>query len=290
MRNQQHRQGRNSGKASYVARSRFSLNPDGTSRTPVKTYILFGQSNAAGLGEYTDLPAALQGPQAGSYITNGLASSLQPRSCFEEMIPGFNTAPNPTVALNYPFTTYANMNGNSRHGLEVTLSDSLKAKYGEDIYCIKLAAGGTPLNDDPNSDDWSVSSGELLNGLKNDALPAAVKCLCDQGFYPEWLGAVWVQGEADRSRGTLPDVYQEHERLLVSCLRQEVGLAFMPFVSFLLPPFAANNTDVNAAKTANDGAIQGYTALPGGTTDIGDSVHYDSSALQAMGVAASAIL
>lgn len=264
--------------AGNVATLGWRLNADGTSKKRVKIYLLFGQSNATGQGDAADLPVALQGPQPGTFIQSGPGSVRPP--CFQVQEAGFNTA---------------NVQGNGNHGLETTLSSELKAKYGgEDIYCIKIGAGGTAAVRDPIKEDWSTNSNELLdNGdfsLADDVLPAAMQCLCDDGIAPEWIGAIWVQGERDRSIGTSAADYQENERLLVSWVRKKLGVARLPFVSFLLPDFAVNNAAVNEAKVNNAAVIPSYIALAGGTSHVGDSIHYDSVALQDMGIRAATVL
>lgn len=269
---------------------RFALNQDGTVKPKAKIYLLFGQSNSTGQGNYGDLPTSLQGEQPDSYIVSGKADSQQPRGCFEKLIPGFNSTPNPNISLNYPFVDYASMNGNGKHGVEVTLSDGLAAKYNEPVYCVKFGAGGVAVTDDPTKDDWSTLTNELYGTLISDVLPNASACLCDAGLRPDWLGAVWIQGERDRTLGTSTADYQEAERLLVNQLRLQMGIAGLPFVSFLLPDFAADSTAVNDAKTNNAAAIANYFALPGGTTHIGDSIHYDSAALQSMGTSVVSLL
>jgi hypothetical protein len=262
----------------------------------INTVIVFGQSNACGLGVPQSLPSALQGPLAGRYINGNQSNGI------ELMEAGVNTSIGVTFG----------------HGVEVTLANDLQTSYGgEDVLIVKWCLGGTSLGEDNVNEpgfgyDWNPNTSELFSGRTHQPprLPSqffgslfqkidqTIMLLNEIGKKPNYLGAVWVQGEEDAQRidpthehfdANFINGYGDAESLMATQLRQYLAKPSMPFISFLLPEFFVYSPGKDAVN-AQKNSVVNTTKLPGGLTHKGDQVHYNSAAYQSMGSAAAALL
>lgn len=107
-------------------------------------------------------------------------------------------------------------------------------------------------------------------------------------------GILWDQGESD-SNPQKSAVYGGKLLQLITRLRQQLGVADLPFVAALLPAYQASYTDASGKKIGNPSvetvnkAIRSlrcpaYTFISSkGVTDIGDHTHLTAASQRIMG-------
>ena len=141
--------------------------------------VLLGQSNMEGLAPKVDLPAALRGPQANSYIYNYDNNAIEVLD-----VDG--------VGLNLPNATTGHLANYC--GPEMQLQAEIVAAEGES-YIFKYAIGGTALG--PSSgQEWNVEAAELFAQFQTRwaSFVADMDLLGHTVVVPE---VYWMQGEAD---------------------------------------------------------------------------------------------
>lgn len=123
----------------------------------------------------------------------------------------------------------------ARQTFATGLAVSLAEFYGETIYVIHVAYGGTNIGhtDTPNGlGSWSAT-GDPNNIFQRylDELDSAVLALEAQGDTGDCLGIVWVQGEGDASFEDMANRYESNERRLKTSIKQALkdrGLCSLP--------------------------------------------------------------
>jgi len=158
-----------------------------------RIFILFGQSNALGEAPMASLPAAQQGYLHNFRVYEGSSS-------FDVINHSLNNN-----QFGQPINTY---------GYEFELRD-LATHYGNDVYLLKFAKGGTSLAQ-RGGDDWNTASvSELFNNLENH-ISNAENFMTNRGKDFEWSGIIWHQGEADAKVEVEADAYAANEASLIS--------------------------------------------------------------------------
>ena len=172
-----------------------------------KVYILSGQSNA--VGQYApsaELPTELQAVQEDVQVCiDGYWTPLQP---------GLGTA---TVDDFGPEITFGR-----------TLADAMPE---ENVALIKHARGATTL-----AVDWDPENPNgLYDGLIAD-VNASMAEVTSQNPDGELAGMIWMQGESDAFTLEYAQAYETNLREFIESVREDVGVADLPFVIGKIPP------------------------------------------------------
>ena len=233
---------------------------DGT----VDVYLLAGQSNMAGYGQTVSLPPSLRVAQDDAFVYWSQRPSwvgLQPSSDL----------------------------GTRFMGPEVTFGRALADATGRPAYLIKHAVGGTDLANfwDPGiaPDDPNMGEGyRVFSQTVSEALAA----LEAQGLTPVVRGMVWMQGESDAVSATSAAAYADNLSALVARVREDTGVAFLPFVAAQIDCRSvcdAHRDAVNAAMVAVAEADAQVFTFP--TEDLSrypfDAWHYQGPGVRALG-------
>jgi hypothetical protein len=181
---------------------------------PIRVFVLAGQSNMQGTGEMSALPTSpvdLSQPQEDILyhfwiLTGGGLHESSEWSLLRPLWPGF------------PGTTY---------GPELTFGrTTADGLAGERIAIVKVAAGGTDLQE-----DWHPSgeNGTMYQTML-DQVDLALERLRAQDLRPIVSGFVWVQGEGDANNVEKATEYEENLRALFGGIRDDWGIARLPAV------------------------------------------------------------
>ncbi len=192
-----------------------------------------------------------------------LATLLRQEGKTNPFPPGFNYPNHYDAVGSYqPFRGPGVMPG-PRQTFATGLAISLAEYYGEAIYVVHVAFGGTNIGhtDTPNGlGSWSAT-GDPNNIFSRflEELDSAVLALQAQGDTGECIGIVWVQGEGDASFEDFANRYKVNERRLKTSMRQALkdrGLFSRPVeeLKWISPHCQTTpwqfSTTVNAAKDA----------------------------------------
>lgn len=232
--------------------------------TPIKVFLLAGQSNMSGWTMATGMPAMYNAPQANvliyadgeidgskkkKWLTNGLDFGHAPGWFGPELVFG------------------------------KTLSDSLP---GAKIALIKYAVGSTYL-----ATHWRPpSSGGTVGSHYNSMLATVTSGLAalDPQYTPEWCGILWMQGEFDGGNQGYANEYQTNLTNFVKDVRGKLKVADLPFIIGMIDsvgtwPFngTIRTAERNVAKNlANVGLVD--------TKDFAtDNTHYRLDGMIALG-------
>jgi len=181
--------------------------------TPVKVFLLGGQSNMDGRASQGGLPAALQNPQFDVLLYTRTGT------------PGIGG----TLTFLQPGSFRTDGSGNL-FGPEVTLGRTLAdALPGENFALIKHALGGTDLEN-----DWDPSTGPTYAAFKN-TVADGLTALAAAGHTTEIAGMLWLQGERDVVvSDAFANAYEANLTAFIGDVRNEYGEAFaaaaLPFV------------------------------------------------------------
>jgi len=248
--------------------------------SPVKVFLLGGQSNAVGQGSQGDLTgplAFLRDPQPDVLFYSQGSGTPAPAT------PGIGG----TLTSLQPGSFRTDGFGRE-FGPELTFGRAIAdALPGEDFALIKYARGGTSL-----SGDWAPGTGgDYINGFQK-TVTDGLAALSTAGHATEIVGMLWVQGERDVVIGT-HNAYEANLTAFIADIRNEYG-ADLPF---LIGQLSTNQTSLNAARLAivrqaqeNVNNAVSNTALI--DTDsfslLGDDLHFDAAGQIAFGQAFAA--
>ncbi len=184
---------------------------------PYSILVVAGQSNANGAQSLTVDPA------------NGIdvfgAQSVQPADsqtqfAFENFFnnSSFGNGKATIVPLNTPQT--ADSNTPAQFGPEVGLARRLYELGRRRVIIVKVAAGGTALNQNANLQDWNVNSNNELYQALKDRFADVTGYLDDQGATYSLDGFYWMQGEADVD---LPhaQLYEQNLKDLIAAVKTD---------------------------------------------------------------------
>jgi hypothetical protein len=195
-------------------------------------FIMAGQSNMVGLGKNAELTAAQAAPVPN--VTIYYNASIHPNTNTLKWMPlgpGFGAS-------------------NDHFGPELGFGQKLHALYpNRQIAIIKVAEGGTGL-----SDRWAAGVGDLYQLLINE-VTAQLAVLAQTGR-PQLAGFLWMQGENDASQQSTADAYQGHLAEFIWAVRQNLGVAILPFTAGLISP-AGGWPFVDIVRTATALVAQG---------------------------------
>lgn len=189
---------------------------DPSSIVQIKVFLLAGQSNAAGRGSTSDLPAELQTPQDEIDFYNGSLTTLRP--------------------------------GASQFGPEITWGKCLSEALANDstrVAIIKYGVGGTDLENDwqAGGDSSTIGDGPQYQTFQN-IVTSGLSAIGTS--YPNALitieGILWVQGERD-AKGGFENSYAANLTNFIADVRATYG-ADLPFI---ISRLSINQTNIPAA-------------------------------------------
>ncbi len=229
--------------------------------TPIRVYILAGQSNMVGVGANSALTSQYTAPLD---VVQIYASN---RPGWKDLAPGFGAS-----------TSYIGPELGFGHAM-------LDGLDGEPILLIKHAVGGTNLAAQWNPDTPGPQYATLLNTVN-----AAMSSLQGQ-YLPRYAGFLWMQGEADAQDATMAPEYADNIENFIEQVRIDFGDPNLPFA---LGRIAPNETywpvseglgelvrNAQAAAAAN--IDHAYMIDTDDLTMNADNVHYDTAGLLEMG-------
>ena len=220
----------------------------------MKSFLLIGQSNMAGRGEFGEVPEIIN--EKCYMLRNG------------KWIP-MREPINPDRAIFDYF--------HSGRGLSASFADEYAKYFNEDVGLIPCADGGTKLS------QWMP--GEILydNAVNNAKLAQRTS---------EIIGILWHQGENDSHFEEDATTYQQRFIQMITQLRKDLGNEKLPVIVGGLGRFAASYQNgklkymdiVNEALRTMPSVIEncGFASSEG-LTDRGDSIHFNSVSYRIFG-------
>jgi len=224
----------------------------------IKVFILAGQSNMVGSGRVSELPAQYRDKLAGVKLLRGEDwNDFQPHG--------------------------------NRFGPEVAFAHAMAKAYpGQTIALVKHAVGGTSLL--AWAPDWkekqaartaNQKAGPLYKKLMEQVKPAASKSEV------EIAGVLWMQGERDARFPVVAQQYGENLERLIAALRQDTGVADLPFILGQVNPPPKRYPGVEAVRQAQaDVAKADPKVVLVSTEDLEkhtDNLHYNTAGQLALG-------
>lgn len=193
----------------------------------VNVYLMAGQSNMQGLGTVSALTTDQKAAPANTYFWTG--------STFQTFVPGVTY-----TAGNTPLTSRAEF------GPEVAFAASM-ASPTESTYLIKSYRGGTALDAGWADQTYvggtgvgrynfyaGTSATDPNRGLSYISMMStfqtALQNIVARGDTPVVKGMIWMQGEQDTKNSASAAAYAANLQLFVNRVRQDIGVADMPFV------------------------------------------------------------
>ncbi len=271
-----------------------------------KLFLFAGQSNATGIGVWSNLTAAER-----AAATNVLVFVAAPNHA--PPLPLSNAqywVPPQGYLSNYTTWGYSGVSWNAmdpgmnnypdNFGPEFTCMRDLADGLGAQTYFAKYSLGGSGLDSsftftngkwdptavDPGSPaDYTLSLYHSMVSWANKALAAAR--VIDPTT--EIAGFFWMQGEADTTELAAANRYQANLTSLIARLRSDVGKTDLSFVigrianqAYLLEPFLNN---VRAAEANVDAADPNAVMVntDGLTMDLSYHIHYTDASLKIVG-------
>jgi hypothetical protein len=223
---------------------------------PVKTFILAGQSNMAGMGEISELAVEMrQAPENVSVV------EYKARSRFAE--PWF--------------------------GPEVTFAHEIAKTWTEErILIIKFAVGSSSLL--AWAPDWSRGKASITNN--EDAGPLYIKLLkfiktVTDGIDAQFIGMMWMQGERDAKFQKAAKNYSINFGKFISQIRMDLKSPHLPIIYGQVNPPADQFSyvhDVREAQAQIQHQVPGTKMIK--TDDLNkleDGLHYNANGLIKMG-------
>lgn len=217
-------------------------------------FLLIGQSNMAGLGEFGEVPEIINSKcfmlRNGKWVP--MSEPINPdRSIFNYFHSGI--------------------------GLSASFADEYAKYFNEDVGLIPCADGGTKLS------QWMP--GEILydNAVNNAKLAQRTS---------EIVGILWHQGENDSHFEDDANTYQQRFIQMITRLRKDLGNEKLPVIVGELGRFASAYQNgklkfmdaVNNALRTMPFVIEncGFASSEG-LTDRGDSIHFNSVSYRIFG-------
>lgn len=259
------------------------------SENKVKVILLAGQSNATGSSRVSLLKNNVSEEQYEKYVngfsnvkilyTNGTSSGgFSHTTLTEEFV---------DAKLGQGFQTYA-------FGPELGLAEYLSETYpDETIYIIKYAIGGTGLFAHWNPTD---STRSICLDNFNDKIELGLSLLEDEGYDPEIVAFLWMQGEADASTFYRAYAYYDLQKALVEGIREKYadytadgGIAFVDAAIsdsgfwaswYLLNQIKERYSEESSINYYIDTNTAGLTTL----YENNDLAHYDSMSMLQLGI------
>ena len=197
--------------------------PSMASDDTVKVFLLGGQSNMFGRGLASELPVAIQSPQADVlFYYDSSLTQLQPGS---GVVAGVEFGPEVTFGR--------------------TIADALPQ---DDFALIKYARSGSSLCVlwDPTPDPNLNLSGDAYEAFR-DTVANGLTALTSAGRTPEIVGMLWTQGERDAKIDRTAAQYQADLVEFIADVRSRYGID----LPFFLSRLSSNQTAISTTQLAN---------------------------------------
>lgn len=271
-----------------------------------KLFLFAGQSNMAGVGDWSSLTAAerasVSNVRVFSADPNHAPPITQPPS-FQYWLPPqgvfINYAQWSDTGLSWNATNPAQYATVNNFGPEFTTVRDLASGLGEHIYLAKYALGGTGLDasfatmgggtwyfnaTDPGLPaEYSQSLYHSMVSWANKALAAARQIEPET----EFAGFFWLQGEADALLPNTANSYNNNLTIFIQHLRSDLGMAHLPVVigriadkaTILIGAGTVRTAQKAVAKPANNAAWVDTDGLAMDPTQL----HYLDAGLKTIG-------
>ncbi len=251
-----------------------------------RVYLIGGQSNANGRGDAAQLTDPLASPQQNVHFfwhrtqeTDNVGHLVEDQ--WIDLAPGSGHGKTKPV---YP----------KEFGLELSFGRQLAAAYpDEKIAIVKYSHGGSNLHS-----QWA-ENGPMYQTFV-ETTRSALQALSDAGHTFELQGMVWQQGEADASAKHAKD-YEANLTSLISRVRNDLANSQpLPFVIGGLsnsqnPAITTPGEPWYVARQAQEAVARklskvGFVNTDGLSTRVGEPIHFNHTALIAIGKAHAAEL
>lgn len=237
--------------------------------SPVRVWIIAGQSNAEGKGNTANL-------------TGSLASYATP---YADVQYAYEIAA-PTSGAGGPATvirTWGNLEARDSglFGVELSAGRRLLERFAGTVRIIKCATTATALYQDWDSTTTDFGSGPTgLWSYLNTFVDAR---MAEQPLRARIAGLMWVQGNSDASALIASQDYAENLGFMIYRLREKYG--HFPVV---IDKLHASNTytylaNVRAEQVALASIMRDIYLVDADDLTLGDGVHYDEVALLQLG-------
>ena len=249
--------------------------------TEVDMFIVMGQSNADGKGNFTNLSSEIQGLDRSDILIN--ASSLDAGgvyipSTWEVINPGINTA--------------AQL---GKIGPELGLADTIKSivdagsdpDFNKPVSILKFAKGGSSLAVDWDSEHIDNVAYQGMITTFDDAPNQII----DNGYIFNIRGLIWYQGESDSQIQDRADAYQSNFVNFVDGVRNYLKIPDLPIVAVKVGVGPTKTSSFPYIDTVRQ-AIQNVADLDENIdvldalnyTFRSDDVHLDADSLYQIGI------
>lgn len=249
----------------------------------IDVILLGGQSNMEGTGVTALAPASVRSqPPLQLYHSASLRSPARPNQ-WNTLGPAGNTT--------------------NLFGVELGAGFRLRDFMGRtDLALIKHARGGTKLTPNPisyetgswypgaNAADTANWGQEFTNFVQT--VNSGLSALESQGYTPQIVGMLWVQGEADATNAQAGADYEKNLTLMISRVREQFKVPAMPFVYAQVLPYQTRHSSVAVRQAMEDidqdsgkpAAVTGAFMVPTeGMGEQGDAVHFNTPGQLALG-------
>lgn len=219
-----------------------------------RVFLLGGQSNMAGSGIYAELEEPYNEPPAGVKAWH--------KGQWRDLGPGLSAHP-------------------EKFGPEIAFGHAMRKAYpDDDIYMIKLAAGGTSL-----FHSWSIEGGPMYKRFLV-TVKAATKNLDHAEITYTIDGMLWMQGETDAQKGKGAD-YKANLTGFINRIREVFEVKDMPFVlGRIIKHFDTPEGDNALVRAAQESMAKDMKNVAWFDTDdyeMHNAGHYNAKGLVRMG-------
>ena len=173
-----------------------------TAATPIKVYIIAGQSNAGSGGFHTTLEPQLIPPQNNLYQYRLTSTDIAESTNWEPL----------------------KMLDGKYFGAELSFGQEMQRRTGSPVAVIKIAASGTSLYG-----HWLPSANNLYPTML-DKVHSSLDQLVAQGYTPSVSAMMWIQGEGDTLNLSASTAYEHNLLQLVSSIRTDLNVPELPFL------------------------------------------------------------
>lgn len=228
---------------------------DAFAGTPIKVFLLSGQSNMRGRASITGLPPELLTPREDVLICRGSQAtvgtqleSLQPN---DPALDGETFGPDltfgHTIADSFPDTPFA---------------------------LLKYAHGGRGIG------SWDEQA--YVGSRFRQTVANGLALLEDEGYEPEIIGMLWHQGESDSDKADTQAQYEQALNGFIAEMRATYGQN-LPFMIGEIRRVSEGTNAVADAQIAVGAADPYAVFVPAADLTSGDGVHFDRAGMVTLG-------
>jgi len=237
-------------------------------QTPIKVFILAGQSNMSGWSPTTGLPANLTQQQSSVIIYADGEINASKAKQWLTLGPDFGH----DIGWFGPEVNFGKVMSDSTPGTGVTIA------------LIKYAWGGTDLYNRWRPPSSGGTTGDLYTNMVSTII-AALAALPAQ-YTPTIVGMIWMQGEQDGTNFGMSNAYETNLTNLIADARRQVSIPDLPFVAGMIRVAPAwffadiiRNAQTNVANKVVRTGVFDTQDLPYGA----DGYHYLTAGMVEVG-------